>query len=202
MQQDDSNKSFARECWCAFKRGDEKAFTALHDLYFHSLYQYALRTLQDPDLAYDAIQELFLKLWTKRDALPEVEFVKTYLIRCLRSTILNNLRSLKLYELRIAAQYHASDIEFSIEDIRITEETASFNTRQLVKMINALPARQKEIIYLRFYEGLSYKEISRILNINYQSLVNIIHRVIGRFKATLRNHPEFLWIFLFLSRAV
>src|SRR5205823_5994194 len=122
----------------------------------------------------------FLKLWVKKAALPEVQFVKAYLMRSLRSMILNKLRSLKLYELKITARYHTPDMEFSPEEIRIKKESAVFNARRLTQMINTLPARQKEIIYLRFYEGLSYKEISRICNINYQSLVNIINRIMLR----------------------
>src|SRR6185436_10150035 len=110
--------------------------------------------------------------------------------------ILNKLRSLKLYELKIAARYHTPDMEFSPEEIRIKKESASFNTSQLTQMINTLPARQKEIIYLRFYEGLSYKDISRILNINYQSLVNNINRILNRFKAVLKNHPGFFGMLL------
>ena len=198
MQQDRCDNTYTAECWIAFTKGDEKAFVMLHDLFFHSLHAYAMRMLQDPDLAYDAIQELFLKLWEKRTALPEVQFVKAYLMRCLRSAILNKLRSLKLYELKITARSQTPDIEFSPEEIRIKKESASFNNRQLTQMINTLPARQKEIIYLRFYEGLSYKEISRILNINYQSLVNNINRIMNRFKTILRNHPEFFWIILVL----
>jgi RNA polymerase sigma factor (sigma-70 family) len=196
--QDRCDNSYTAECWSAFKKGDEKAFAALHDLFFHSLHAYAMRMLQDADLAYDAIQELFLKLWEKKTSLPEVQFVKAYLMRCLRCAILNKLRSLKLYELKITASSHTPDIEFSPEEIRIRKESATFNARQLTQLINTLPARQKEIVYLRFYEGLSYKEISRILNINYQSLVNNINRIMNRFKTALKNHPEFFWIILLL----
>jgi RNA polymerase sigma factor (sigma-70 family) len=202
MQQGRSDNVYTAECWTAFTKGDEKAFVTLHDLFFHSLYDYALRMLQDPDLSYDAIQELFLKLWEKRNSLPEVQFVKAYLMRCLRSAILNKLRSLKLYELKIAARYHTPDIEFSPEEIRIKKESASFNSSQLTQMINTLPARQKEIIYLRFYEGLSYKDISRILNVNYQSLVNNLNRILNRFKAVLKDHPDFLWIIGLFSFAL
>jgi RNA polymerase sigma factor (sigma-70 family) len=196
MQQGRYDNDYTAECWTAFTKGDEKAFVVLHDLFFHSLYEYALRMLQDPDLAYDAIQELFLKLWEKRSALPDVQFVKAYLMRCLRYAILNKLRSLKLYELKIAARYHTPYIDFSPEEIRIKKESASFNASQLTQMINTLPARQKEIIYLRFYEGLSYQDISRILNINYQSLVNSINRVLNRFKTVLKNHPGFFGMLL------
>lgn len=189
MQQGRCDNVYTAECWTAFIKGDEKAFVVLHDLFFHTLYEYALRMLQDPDLAYDAIQELFLKLWEKKKTLPDVQFVKAYLMRSLRYAVLNKLRSLKLYELKIAARYHTPDIEFSPEEIRIKKESASFNASQLTQMINELPARQKEIIYLRFYEGLSYKDISHVLNINYQSLVNNINRTLTRFKSVLKNHP-------------
>lgn len=186
------------DCWDAFRKGDEKKFRILHDAFFHSLHDYALRLLQDPDLAYDAIQELFLKLWVKRTSLPEVQFVKAYLMRSLRTTILNKLRSLKLYELNISLQHPVPDIEFSPEEIRITRESNSLSIKQLSDMVNDLPPRQKDIIYLKFYEGLSNKEISGIMNMTYQSLVNTINRILGRFKAAFKNYPGLILAGFFL----
>jgi RNA polymerase sigma-70 factor (ECF subfamily) len=186
------------DCWNAFRKGDEEKFRLLHDGFFHLLHDYALRLLQDHDLAYDAIQDLFMKLWIRRGSLPEVQFVKAYLLRSLRTTILNKLRSLKLYELNISLQSSAPDIEFSPEEIKIKEESELLNARQLTKMINELPPAQKHIIYLRFYEGMSYKEISEVVNMNYQSLINTTNRILNRVKVALRNHPEFLLVFLFL----
>jgi len=186
------------DCWNDFRKGDEKAFRLLHDEFFHSLHDYALRLLQDNDLAYDAIQDLFMKLWIKHEVLPEVQFVKAYLIRSLHTTILNKLRSLKLYELNISLQSSIPDFEFSPEEIKIKEESELLSIRQLTSMINELPPIQKHIIYLRFYEGLSYKEISEVVDMNYQSLVNTTNRILSKVKAALKSHPEFLLIFLFL----
>jgi len=187
------------DCWNAFRKGDEKAFRLLHDEFFHPMRDYALHLLQDADLAYDAIQDLFMKLWIKRTVLPEVQFVKAYLIRSLRTTIVNKLRSLKLYELNISLRSSLPDIEFSPEEIKIKEESELLNLRQLTKLINELPPIQKHIIYLRFYEGLSYKEISEVVDMNYQSLINTTNRILNRVRVALKDHPEFLLLFLLLQ---
>jgi len=196
------NNQYWSDCWNVFRKGDEKAFRLLHDEFFHPLHEYALRLLQDNALAYDAIQDLFMKLWIKHATLPEVEYVKAYLIRSLRTTILNKLRSLKLYELNISLQSSIPDIEFSPEEIKIKDESESLNVRQLTRLINELPPMQKHIIYLRFYEGLSYKEISEVVDMNYQSLINTTNRILRKVRAALKNYPEFLLIFLFLHHLV
>ena len=192
------NNRYWSDCWNDFRNGDEKAFRLLHDEFFHPLHHYAMRLLQDSDLAYDAIQDLFMKLWIKQKNLPEVPFVKAYLIRSLHTTILNKLRSLKLYELNISLQSSIPDIEFSPEEIKIKEESELSNVRQLTKMINELPPIQKHIIYLRFYEGLSYKEIGAAIDMNYQSLINMTNRILNKVRVGLRNYPELILFFLFL----
>jgi len=195
---DNNHNQYYSNCWSAFKKGDEKKFEILHHAFFHPLYDYALHLLQDRDLAYDVIQELYIKLWAKRESLPEVVFVKAYLVRSLRSSILNKLRSLKLYELKISLRQEA-DIEFSPEDIIIKNEKDFSSANQLITVLNNLPARQREIIYLKFYEGLSNKEISEIMNIQYQSLVNIINRTLDSLKSILKNHPDLLLLFYALE---
>jgi len=50
------------------------------------------------------------------------------------------------------------------------------------KLLNKLPKRQKEAIYLKYYSGLKATEISEVMNINYQSVVNILHKALKNLK--------------------
>lgn len=62
------------------------------------------------------------------------------------------------------------------------QETEAFNNANLSKSLNKLPKRQKEAIYLKYYTGLNAKEIAEIMEINYQSVVNLIHKGIKSLK--------------------
>jgi len=60
----------------------------------------------------------------------------------------------------------------------IAEETTTKKVEQLNKSINQLSDRQKEAIYLRYHQGLSVEQVAEVLNLNYQSTKNLLHRAI------------------------
>ena len=62
------------------------------------------------------------------------------------------------------------------------QETERFNKTNLPKILNGLPKRQKEAIYLKYYSGLKAKEIAKIMNINYQSVINLLFKAIKSLK--------------------
>ena len=58
----------------------------------------------------------------------------------------------------------------------------NFRTKNIPTLLNKLPKRQKEAIYLKYYSGLKATEIAEIMDINYQSVVNILHKAIKNLK--------------------
>jgi len=62
------------------------------------------------------------------------------------------------------------------------QETENFKNKNIAILLNKLPKRQKEAIYLKYYSGLKTTEISEIMNINYQSVVNTLHKAINNLK--------------------
>ena len=74
------------------------------------------------------------------------------------------------------------DIQFTAEELITNQETERFKNKNISKLLNKLPKRQKEAIYLKYYSGLKAKEISEIMGINYQSVVNNLHKAIKSLK--------------------
>ena len=68
--------------------------------------------------------------------------------------------------------------DFSIEEQLIADETTAIKVQQLNRLINHLPTRQKEALYLRYHQGLSVEQVAEVLNMNYQSTKNLLHRAI------------------------
>ena len=109
---DQGDNIILNDYWKAFIQGNEQAFAEIHKMLFAMLYNYALKMqFGDEDLSDDCVQELFIKLWTKRDKLPEVKSVKAYLMTSLRRHILNNIRNRHLAELKLRVS-RQPDIEF------------------------------------------------------------------------------------------
>ena len=74
------------------------------------------------------------------------------------------------------------DLQFTAEEIMTAQETTIFRNKNLSVLLNKLPIRQKEAIYLKYYSGLKASEISEIMGIKYQSVINTLHKAIKSLK--------------------
>ena len=76
------------EQWKALKRGQKDALSALFNKYYPFLFNYGYQMIPDRDLVKDAIQELFYSIWSRRERLGDVTYVKSYLLMSLRRQLL------------------------------------------------------------------------------------------------------------------
>ncbi|MDW7691348.1 sigma-70 family RNA polymerase sigma factor [Flammeovirgaceae bacterium SG7u.111] len=185
--------------WGKFKEGSSDAFYSLYDLYYQPLFYYGMRISGNKDLTRDAIHDLFLELWESRTRIKNVQSIKPYLLKSLRNIIIDILnkdkKTLNVFE---DAFFEKNTIEtiLSQEDVIIQEYDSSINVEQLNKAFNILSSRQKEIIYLRFYSNLNYKEIAEITNLKYQSVRNLVS------KALLKLKESLIFFLIFLSLTI
>src|SRR6185437_14886393 len=145
--------------WSRSLEGDTEAFRAIHRELFQGLYNYALKLLQDSELADDAVQDLFVKVWVRRTSIGRVRKVKPYFFTALRRQALNQLRDSHLRDLQIGA-LPRPDIEFSPEEIVVRNEEYEHLQNKIAALLNELPERQKEVIYLRYFEEMDYNQIA------------------------------------------
>ncbi len=183
--------------WNDALAGDTEAFNKIHKTLFSGLYYYASKLLNDNDLADDAVQELFVKVWVKRSSIGILEKVKPYFFTVLRRQILNQLRTLKLRELKIKMSTQP-DMCFSIEDIIVEKETEESLHDKLTLLLNTLPKRQKEALYLRYYENMDYRQIAEIMNVNYQSVLNFIQKALQKLRS--EQLLTFFFYIIFLTK--
>lgn len=188
-----TNKDEHQVLWRAFLDGNEKALSDLFINFSHSLFDYGSRFALDERLVEDCIQDLFIKLCKTRENLPSVNNPQFYLFKSLKNIIINALIKNKRYlyisseDLPFYAEYETLD---EVEDESITEEIKE----KFLSIINVLTPRQKEAIYLRYQEDMSYEEISELLNIKYQSTRNLIHRSIEKIRSEM-DLKTFLFLF-------
>jgi RNA polymerase sigma factor (sigma-70 family) len=168
--------------WQQSLEGDDYAFSSIHRELFHGLYSYALKLLQDGELANDAVQELFVKLWAKRETIGKLRKVKPYFFTVLRRQILNQLRNLHLRD-RIISRIGGPDIDFSPEEIVVRSEEYISLQNKITALLNELPKRQKEVIYLHYFEEMDYNQIAAIMGINYQSVLNLTQKALQKLRS-------------------
>ena len=155
--------------WQKIKNGDKTAFNQLFQWFYADLKAYGVKIAGQEADAKEAIQLLFAKIWEKRNTLNEVTSVKSYLLKAYRRTLIDFLQAEKKQQFLIENQ---PTFTIAPSELTIFHQEKKAQATQLARLLNQLPPKQKEIIYLRFYNRLSYLEIAEIVDLNYQSVRN------------------------------
>jgi len=163
--------------WEHTRNGEEKAFALLHKSLYPGLFIYAMKMVKDDDLADDLLQDLFIKFWQNRLRIGSLTNVKSYFYRSTRSMVLNHIKSTQLKEAKLEAMPEP-DLEFSKEELMLSQEFNAELKDLMVVALNKLPAKQREVIHMRFYENMEYNQIAEITGIRYQSVVNHVYRAV------------------------
>jgi len=161
-------------------------FLALYRKYYHSLLFIGIKEIKDAGLVKDAIQQQFLYLWEKRESIQPAKNVRSYLITSfLRRLTADWKRAGKTGDLQVAWNYHSREPELTPEENLIRKDDHRHLSTLLLNHLNTLPSRQKELIVLRFYEGLTYDEITERTGLTHRTVYNKIHEALKTLKANL-----------------
>ncbi|KYP14766.1 sigma-70 family RNA polymerase sigma factor [Flavihumibacter sp. CACIAM 22H1] len=165
--------------WDAYKNGDRDAFSELFRKYYSPLFLYGNKIVQDTTILEDCIQELFFELWKSRNQVVVVS-VKAYLFKSLKYKIYRALNQRKIHPETLLKE--EMNFELSHDTLLIHKEEEQERAKQVIKAFDQLSNRQKEVIYLKYYLGLSYEEVSEIMEINYQVARNLLYLAIRSMK--------------------
>ncbi len=179
--------------WKGLMKGDMEMFLALYRKYYHSLLFIGLKEIKDAGLVKDAIQQQFLYLWEKRETLHEAKNVRSYLIiSFLRKLTADWKKIEKTNNLQVAWSHFSSEPLSTPEESLIAKDDQKQLYKFLVCHINALPARQKELIILKFYEGFTYEEIVQKTGLTHRSVYNKIYEALKKLKLELeKEHTSY-----------
>jgi len=162
--------------------GDQQAYARLHHSLYPGLQHYLFGMVKDEDIVDDLLQDLFVKLWQKRESIGMVTNVKAYFFTAARSMAMNHFRQIKSQSNKLE-NFEQPEIDFSVEEMIVATEGHNQLKSTMAAALNALPARQREVIYLRFYEELDYPKIAEVTGIQYQSVVNHVFRALQTLRA-------------------
>jgi RNA polymerase sigma factor (sigma-70 family) len=170
--------------WIAFKKGDKEAYGSLVSIFYKTLFNYGTKMSRNVNLVEDCIQDLFLEMWQRREYLSDTEHVKFYLLKALRRKIYFEQTSQQKWQYESLNDEREANFlgEFSIEASIIEVETTEHHLRKLTKVLSKLTKREREVIYLKFYQEMDYEQIAGLMSINYQSARNLIHTAIKELK--------------------
>ncbi len=144
--------------------GNEAAFDEIFRIYYRRLVYFSMNVLKNKDSAEEVIQDLFVKLWEKKDKLEFKVSIKAYLYRA----VYNN-----------SVQYFKKQQRFVNNDFELAEElSAGFNDileqteleERIYQTIEQLPDKCKEIFKLKRFDDLKNREIAEKLKISIKTV--------------------------------
>lgn len=171
------------EIWERFKSGDKSAMSYIYFQHFQSMFQYGIKFKDEPEFIKDCIQDVFYKLIQARTKLSPTSNIKFYLFKALKNAIIKELgKSARIKETQV--KFEAS---FSMEDEIWEKENATTKEKVLVKALNSLSNRQREIIYLRYECGMEYNQICNLMNLKKDSARKLVFRAIKLLKDVIEG---------------
>ncbi|MEF8812119.1 MAG: sigma-70 family RNA polymerase sigma factor [Bacteroidales bacterium] len=187
MESSNSTRKMDSVLWQKFKNGDKEAFIKIYQKYYPQLLNYGLRIKRNEGFIEDCIQEIFYDLLRTAKNLGPTDNILFYLFASLRRKIFRKLK----YDISFREDdnfyFDGPELaERSSEDAVIEDEGNQQRKKYFKELIGDLPSRQKEALLMRFYLHIEYSEIAKIMEMNVQSVRNLVHKAIK----TLREKTD------------
>ncbi len=179
--QEKINKKDEDLLWKGMKSGDQESFSMIFKSYYPKLYTYGIKLMPFSDLVRDQIQDLFINIWQNREGLGDVSNLKAYLFTSLRRRLFHSKeKRLDTESIDNLSEKDYRSWIFEPNEFIDTAFISSNIKEKLIKNLNSLPENQREIIFLRFYNQLTYREIADIVHIKEQSVKNNMPKILQK----------------------
>ena len=166
----------------SFQAGNMAAFSQLYDLHINILFNYGLKLTIDKELLKDCIHDIFVKLYTKKDELGTIDNLKSYLFISLKNKLCDELRK-RMYMSDTAIEDVNAVAPTDVEDDYMEEEQRKNEFSLVKRLLYQLSPRQREALTLYYIEEKKYEDICEIMNMNYQSVRNLMHRGLTKLRS-------------------
>ena len=169
--------------WLSYREGDELAFRQLYDMHNSGLIQYGFRFTRDQHVIEESVQDLFIKLWQNRKNIGPTPSVKFYLYKSFRRILAR-----KLEYLPDTTSYTEEDnklqfrFEIGQDEVLMQKEHLQELKQKLELAMSGMTDRQREAIYLKFYEDLSHEEIGEMMSITSKATYKLIYRALDHLR--------------------
>ncbi len=151
---------------------NENEFRFFFREYYPKLYSYGYKIIQQHEALEDCLQELFTEIW-RNTAKTDIKSMNAYLYKSLQYKLFKHLAKEKKLATQSTTDFNYP-FEINADTLLLQEEENTERVARVIKLMEHLSARQREIIYLKFYKYLSYEEISEIMQISYQAARNLL----------------------------
>lgn len=170
--------------WASFINGNKQSLEIIYTKYYDQLLNYGLKLFADPEIVKDCIQDLFVKLYSSKNIKPTMH-VRPYLLKSIRNILIDKLAKQKLLVSENDISFHMPVDEDDLEKKFGGNDEELLLLKKLLHSYDQLSDKQKQILYFRYIQELSHKEIAEILDINEQSSMNSSSRALSKLRNLL-----------------
>ncbi|MEO7044567.1 MAG: RNA polymerase sigma-70 factor [Ferruginibacter sp.] len=185
-----------QELLSQLRAGSKDAFTQLYHRYSEQLYYNILALVKDELVAEELLQDIFVRLWRKKESIIVEKNLGGYLFMISRNRVYDFFKNLdREQELYKKIRSTATEVYTHIEEALLSKENAGL----LQKAIDTLPTKRKQAYQLCKMEGYSYKEASEEMGISISTLKDHMAKAREAIREYLSNNAEMIvGIFLFM----
>ncbi|HEY9257438.1 sigma-70 family RNA polymerase sigma factor [Chitinophaga sp.] len=185
------------ELWYSYKEGDVKALEGLYEQFYTSLTNYGFKFTPDHVCIEESMQDLFLKLWQNRERIARPAVVKQYLYFSFRRILLRKLEySPSRHEEELAGEHIPFYLDLTYEHPLIRKERMEELTAKVDALLSTLTNRQREAVFLKYYEDLSYEQIAEIMHMNIGGTYKLIYRALERLREQFGDFTLLLLLYI------
>ncbi len=168
-------------------KGDQHAFTRLFDAYYKRLAAYIYRVTESKEVTEEIVQDVFIKVWEKRETLDTIDNFSNFLFTISRNKVLNYLRNLakmRVHQLSWSREHQ--------EDSYVMDGNSLNDEYNLIieKAISSLPPQQQKVYILSRYEHLKYEEIAVQMGLSKETVKKHMQLALGFLKEHVKRKIE------------
>lgn len=167
----------------SYQKGDRHAFKKIFDAFYKGLFLFAQKYVTESDIAEDIVQEVFVKLWEKRDTIKESSSVKAFLYVSVRNKALNHFRHQKIVNEHQKEMVHEKSGDLFFKNHLIEEETY----RLLLDSINLLPEQTQKVCIMSM-NGVQNAQIAEEMELSSSTVKYHKKQAITILKEKLKDH--------------
>jgi len=172
--------------WQQVKNGNKAGIEGLYVKYSLQLFRLGMSIKNDRSFIKDCIHEVFVNVWGYRNSLKGTDNVKLYLFKCLTNKIHKEIsKDKRRYSQESIDDYAASLVVHNSAADIYPNQIDEKKRMAMMAALEKLSARQREVIQLLFFEDQTYEEVSKLMNINVQSVYTLAWKAIFNLKKRL-----------------
>ncbi len=190
-----ADKEYWQIIWKKFRAGDRGAFETIYNEFVDVLFSYGARITTDRALLEDSIQDLFLDICRYGSGLRKPESLEYYLFKTLKRIIYRKLKEKYRFTHpdQVVEQF---DLVFSLEEA--SEDHTEEQLLQLREELRQLDAQKRELLFLKFNSGLTYKEMGKLLHLHPNTVKKQVYRLLSAIRKKMGKRS--LELFLIMRR--